>query len=62
MKIAGKTLQVDISGQGHCWVNVDPAQSLEMDAQSEIEQEIIDGKVESCDDFVASNGLHYRWS
>jgi hypothetical protein len=28
---------------------------------NEIEAEIIDGEKESCDDYVASNGRHYRW-
>lgn len=53
--------QIDRSGVGHNWQTIDhddiPANIVE-----EIEGEIIDGKQGSCADFVASNGMHYRWS
>lgn len=58
--VCGVQVQVDRSGQGHCWRNIDrdeiPAAIVE-----EIEGEIIDGGKDECDDFVASNGVHYRW-
>jgi hypothetical protein len=56
--VCGKQVQVDRSGVGHCWVDADvlPAQIRE-----EIECEIIDGGLENCEDYRASNGLHYRW-
>ena len=56
-KLAG--VQWDKSGgQGHCWVT---AADLPADIREEIAAEIIDGKQESCDDYTASNGQHYRW-
>ena len=27
----------------------------------ELDGEMLDGGMESCDDYVAKNGLHYRW-
>ena len=61
MTLAGCDIQIDLSGQGHAWrpANDDtcPAQ-----IQREIEAEILDGDRETCDDYLASNGLHYRWS
>lgn len=60
--VCGCQVQMDRSGVGHCWVDV-AAGSLDLPAsiQEEIEGEIIDGGRESCDDFVGSNGVHYRW-
>ena len=59
--VCGKTIQIDRSGVGHNWRALDrdeiPANIIE-----EIEAEIIDGTQDSCVDFVASNGMHYRWS
>lgn len=53
-----KQIQHDNSGVGHNWRNIDqddiPANILE-----EIEGEMIDG--DECENYVASNGLHYRW-
>ena len=61
MTIQNKTIQYDKSnGQGHCWVAADDA-NCPASIQEEIAAEIIDGKVESTDGFVASNGQHYRW-
>ena len=56
--VVGREIQIDKSGQGHNWRNTDyiPANIIE-----EIEGEIIDGKQESHNNFVASNGQHYRW-
>lgn len=52
-------IQIDRSGQGHNWKNIDrediPANILE-----EIETEFVEGN-EDCECYVASNGLHYRW-
>lgn len=59
--VCGHQIQHDNSGVGHNWRNIDrddiPASIVE-----EIEGEIIDGKRDECDDFRASNGLHYRWA
>lgn len=58
--VCGSQVQVDKSGVGHCWVDVS-ADDLPADIRVEIECEIIDGGKDDCDDYVASNGLHYRW-
>lgn len=58
--VAGYAIQHDNSGVGHNWQRISrddiPASIVE-----EIEGEIITGNVDSCDDYVASNGCHYRW-
>lgn len=59
-KLCGKQIQHDNSGVGHNWHNI-AADSLTPDERAELECEIIDGKRETCEDFVAANGLHYRW-
>jgi hypothetical protein len=56
--VCGKQVQVDRSGVGHCWVDAD---NLPPQIREEIECEIIDGSRERCEDYRASNGLHYRW-
>lgn len=61
IEIEGCTIQHDNSGVGHNWRNAN-ADNCPASIQEEITAEIIDGEKESCDDFVASNGLHYRWS
>mgnify|MGYP000912045063 CR=1 FL=1 len=54
-------VQIDMSGgQGHCWRSVDDL-NCPADIAEEIACEIIDGRRESCDDYIASNGQHYRW-
>ncbi len=58
--VCGTQVQHDRSGVGHCWVNVG-ADDLPGNIREEIEGEIIDGGLETCDGYVASNGLHYRW-
>ena len=58
--VCGLQIQIDRSGQGHAWRNI-AAADINADAREEIEGEIIDGKKTECDEFVASNGLHYRW-
>jgi hypothetical protein len=58
--ICGCQVQWDKSGIGHCWVNK-PADDLPAETREEITAEISDGN-KSCDDFIASNGQHYRWS
>lgn len=58
--VCGKQVQLDRSGVGHNWRN-EPADQLPANIRQEIECEILDGKQETCDDYVASNGLHYRW-
>jgi hypothetical protein len=58
--VCGCQIQVDRSGQGHCWENID-ADDIPASVRMEIEGEIIDGGKDACDGFIASNGLHYRW-
>lgn len=58
--VCGNSIQYDKSGAGHCWVaaeEIDCPPSI----QEEIACEIIDGGKDNCDDFTASNGIHYRW-
>lgn len=59
--VCGAQIQVDRSGQGHNWRTVD-AYDLPAGIVEEIAAEIIDGGQDECEDYVASNGLHYRWS
>jgi hypothetical protein len=65
--VNGSQVQHDNSGVGHNWRNID-ASDIPSDVREEIEGEMIDGNGafddggrDSCDDFTASNGLHYRW-
>lgn len=60
VSVAGKAIKYDRSGRGHCWINADSL-DCPADTQEEIAAEIINGKMDSCSDYVASNGLHYRW-
>ena len=60
MTINGTTVQWDMSGCGHCWVDATDDNCPANIAQ-EIECETIDGGQDSCSDYVASNGQHYRW-
>lgn len=59
IEISGIAIQYDKSGAGYAWV---PATDDNCHAgiREEIAAEIEDG-MESCDDYVASNGQHYRW-
>jgi hypothetical protein len=58
--VCGHQIQTDASGRSHCWRNID-REDIPANIVAEIEGEIIDGGREECDDYVASNGLHYRW-
>lgn len=58
--VMGRTIQVDKSGVGHCWVAAD-AMDCPPSIQEEIAAEIVDGKP-TCRDYVATDGRHYRWS
>lgn len=58
--ICGCGIQHDLSGgRGHCWRTVS-ADDIPASIAEEIAAEIIDGQ-ESCEDYVATNGQHYRW-
>ena len=57
--VAGKQIQIDRSGVGHNWRNID-ATDIPGYVRLEIEGEIIEGGKDS-DEIVASNGLRYRW-
>lgn len=56
--VCGKQVQHDNSGVGHHWRNID-AQDLPADARTEIEGEIIDGKIDAGQ--ITSGGQNYRW-
>ena len=58
--LCGTQIQVDRSGQGHAWRNID-ARDIPHAVREEIEGEILDGGKEEVDEFVASNGARYRW-
>lgn len=58
--VCGNRVQIDRSGVGHNWRNIDAA-DIPANIVQEIEGEMIDGGMDECEDFVASNGLHYRW-
>ena len=58
--ICDATISHDRSGVGQCWRIID-ASDLPANIAEEIAAEILDGERESCDDYVASNGQHYRW-
>ena len=58
--VCGQTIQHDNSGVGHNW-RTTTADDLPANIREEIECEIIDGGKESCDDYTATNGQHYRW-
>jgi len=58
--VCAKQVQHDNSGVGHNWRDID-AGDIPANVIQEIEGEIIDGDREQCKDYVASNGLHYRW-
>ena len=60
IKIKGISIQHDKSGAGHCWVAAD-SDNCPPSIEEEIAAENIDGKVKETEDFVASNGQHYRW-
>lgn len=59
-ELCGKTIQHDNSGVGHNWRTID-ADDLPANIAEEIACEIIDGKQETCSNYVATNGQHYRW-
>lgn len=56
--ICGNVIQHDNSGVGHNWKN---ATYIPEGIQDEIAAEIIDGGKDTCEKYVASNGLSYRW-
>jgi hypothetical protein len=58
--VCGNQVQIDRSGQGHAWQNID-AGDIPANIRMEIEGEMIDGGKDECDLYVATNGLHYRW-
>lgn len=59
--VSGYTIQIDRSnGQGHCWRDATADETPE-NIVHEIAAEILDGNRNECDDYVASNGQHYRW-
>lgn len=61
IEIEGAVVECDHSGRGDCWT-VCREGDLPANIVEEIACEIIDGGKSECDDYVASNGLRYRWS
>lgn len=61
MPICVCQIQHDNSGVGHNWQNVN-AHDIPAHIVDEIAAEILDGGKDECSDYMASNGLHYRWS
>lgn len=59
-EICGSRIQIDRSGVGQGWVNATD-DDLPPNVRDEIAAEIIDGERETCRDYLASNGTHYRW-
>lgn len=53
-------IEHDASGVGAAWRPATDA-TCPADIRQEIAAEIIDGQRTTCADYVASNGLHYRW-
>ena len=58
--VCGEQIQYDNSGVGHNWRDID-ADCIPAAVLAELEEEILDGGNDTSEDFVASNGLHYRW-
>jgi hypothetical protein len=59
--VCGNQVQYDNSGVGHNWRNIS-REDIPADIVEEIAAEISDGGKDACEDYVASNGCHYRWS
>ena len=57
--LLGYTIQIDRSGVGHAWRDVD-ADDLPESIRMEIKTEIVDGNTEP-DNYTADNGVCYRW-
>lgn len=58
--VCGLQIQHDGSGVGHNWRDID-REDIPANIVEEIEGEIIDGENDTCDDWIGSNGQHYRW-
>jgi hypothetical protein len=58
--VCGNQIQHDNSGVGHNWRDIN-REDIPANIVEEMEGEMIDGGKDECADFVASNGLHYRW-
>jgi hypothetical protein len=55
-----RTIQVDRSGIGHNWRTVE-AHDLPGKVAEEIDWEIAENNMTTCDCYLATNGLQYRW-
>ncbi len=60
MKVAGKNIQIDLSGIGTYWVDA-TEDNLPTSIQAEIALLIVSCGIVEDDCYVASNGLRYRW-
>jgi hypothetical protein len=58
--ICGKTIQIDRSGVGQCWEAADEI-DCPADISEEIAAEILDGGKKTCQKYLATNGINYRW-
>jgi hypothetical protein len=53
-------IYIDHSGIGNHWQLIERGE-IPLDILNEIESEIIDGGIDECQSYIASNGLHYKW-
>lgn len=58
--VCGCQIQIDHSGVGHAWQNIN-ADDIPADIREEIAAEIIDGGKDECEKYLATNGITYRW-
>ena len=58
--ICDRTIEVDMSGIGQGWRTCNES-DIPANIEIEIECEILDGANETCERYVASNGIAYRW-
>jgi hypothetical protein len=61
--VCGKLIEIDRSGVGHAWrrLTTDDAHDTTADILEELAAEILDGGKKTCDLYIATNGLRYRW-
>lgn len=53
-------IYIDHSGIGNHWKHIN-RDKIPLDILNEIESEVIDGCIDECKSYVASNGCHYKW-
>ena len=58
--VLGRTIAHDMSGQGHCWSTIH-SDDFSAAVAEEIEAEIVDGGLDTCEDYLTTDGRHYAW-